>query len=143
MGGQSRWGLFQGDFLAVSGGEGAERRVCGYNRKYAIRKLSGPPPGQKRELAGRRRRPLYGSRVISVLREVWEVAGYPWSVRLTAMLPVWLPWIRKRFLLTPETQKQLLSISPQQIDRRLQERKLKLKRRLYGPHILPTFRKAV
>jgi hypothetical protein len=33
--------------------------------------------------------------VLSVLAAVWAVAGYPWSVRLKALLPSWLPWIRK------------------------------------------------
>jgi hypothetical protein len=35
--------------------------------------------------------------VISVLAAVWEAAGYPWSVRLKALLPSWMPWIRKRW----------------------------------------------
>src|SRR5260370_25040560 len=36
------------------------------------------------------------------LTSVWEAAGYPWSVRLKALLPGWMPWIRKRFKLSPE-----------------------------------------
>src|SRR5712664_2521257 len=36
------------------------------------------------------------------LTSVWEAAGYPWSVRLKALLPAWMPWIRKRFKLSPE-----------------------------------------
>jgi hypothetical protein len=75
---------------------------------------------------------MYGPRVISILHEVWEAAGYPWSVRLKAMLPLWLPWIGKRFALSSEIERQLLSISARQIDRRLKERKRRLKRRLYG-----------
>src|SRR5437016_1376766 len=27
---------------------------------------------------------------------IWEAAGYPWSVRLKALLPGWMPWIGKR-----------------------------------------------
>ena len=34
-----------------------------------------------------------------MLTAVWEAAGYPWSVRLKALLPLWMPWIRKRFRL--------------------------------------------
>ena len=140
MGRVARWEYFRAIFWRYREASGKQKgqildefcRICGYNRKYAIRKLKGPPPGKKPELRRRRPRLVYGPRVISILHEVWEVAGYPWSVRLKAMLPVWLPWIRKRFLLTPETERQLLSISPRQIDRRLQERKRKLKRRLYG-----------
>jgi hypothetical protein len=34
---------------------------------------------------------------LAVLKAVWEGAGYPRSVRLKALLPSWMPWIRKRF----------------------------------------------
>ena len=50
--------------------------------------------------------------VISVLKAVWGAADYPWSVRLQALLPEWMPWIRRRFRLTPEVERQLLRISP-------------------------------
>jgi hypothetical protein len=75
---------------------------CGYHRKYAIRLLNGPPP---RPQPARRHRPrgaTYGSRLISILRAVWEAADYPWSVRLKDLLPDWMPWIRQRFRLTAE-----------------------------------------
>ena len=42
-----------------------------------------------------------------MLTSVWEAAGYPWSVRLKALLPAWMPWIRKRFKLNPKIEKQL------------------------------------
>ena len=82
----------------------------GYHRKYAIRLLSGPPPEKRRRLPRRRRKQTYGQQTVSVLQEVWEAAGYPWSVRLKALLPPWLPWIRKRFHLRPEIEKQLRSV---------------------------------
>jgi hypothetical protein len=63
---------------------------------------------------------------------VWEASGYPWSVRLKALFPLWLPWLRKRMPLTPAAERQLLTISPRQIDRRLKSRKTDLKRRIYG-----------
>jgi hypothetical protein len=66
------------------------------------------------------------------VRAVWEAANYPWSTRLKALLPLWLPWIRERFPLTRAQEKQLLAISARQIDRRLQDHKTQLKRRLYG-----------
>ena len=37
-----------------------------------------------------------------MLTAVWEDAGYPWSVRLKALLPSWMPWIRKPFRVSPE-----------------------------------------
>ena len=67
-------------------------RNTGYNRKYAIRLLNGPPPNAKRERSGRRRRaPTYSAAVISILGSVWEAAGYPCAVRLKALLPLWMP----------------------------------------------------
>jgi len=106
-------------------------RVCGYNRKYAIGLLSRPrPTGRPRP-----RKPRgysYSRAMIGVLASVWEAAGYPWSVRLKALLPLWLPWIRRHYVLSRETEQQLLRISPRQIDRRLRSRKNQLRHRLYG-----------
>ena len=59
-------------------------------------------------------------------------AGYPWSVRLKALLPLWLPWARRRLRLRPRTEQQLLSISARQIDRRLAPYRRELLKRVYG-----------
>jgi hypothetical protein len=67
-----------------------------------------------------------------VLIGVWEAAGYPWSVRLKAILPNWMPWIRQRYQPSAETERQLLRISARQIDRRLAGKKSRCKQRLYG-----------
>ena len=83
----------------------------------------------------RRRRPRgcsYGPRLISILKAIWEAADYPWSVRLKALLPQWMPWIRRRFRLTPEIEQQLLRISARSIDYRLRPHKRRVRRRLYG-----------
>src|SRR5260370_26359481 len=71
---------------------------CGYHRKYAIRLLNGPPPEARPARVPRRRprRATYGAQLISILRATWEAADYLWSVRLKALLPEWLPWIRRR-----------------------------------------------
>ncbi len=103
----------------------------GYHRKYAIRLLNGERP-EKRQRPPRRRGMSYGPEALAVLRGVWEAAGYPWSVRLKALLPSWMPWIHKRFRLRPEVEKELLQISPRQIDRRLKTAKTQRRRRLYG-----------
>jgi hypothetical protein len=106
---------------------------CGYHRKHAIRLLNGPPPAAKATGPRRRRRgQTYGSRLVSILKAVWEAADYPWSVRLKALLPEWMPWIRRRFRFTEEIERQLLQISPRSIDRRLREEKRKVRRRIYG-----------
>src|SRR6266545_1334703 len=141
MGGRSKWEYFREIFRRYREASRLEKgrileefcRVCGYNRKYAIRKLSGPPPGSKPRLRRRGvRGPHYGSQVISILRGVWEAAGYPWSVRLKAMVPLWMPWIRRHFRVSAEVERQLLSISARQMDRRLGGSKRRLKRRFYG-----------
>jgi len=106
-------------------------RICGYNRKYAIRLLNQPHPAAAPRLR-RRRAPCYERRVIQILAAVWEAAGYPWSVRLKALLPLWLPWIRQRYEISAPTERQLLRISPRQMDRRLRPLKTHLRRRLYG-----------
>ncbi|HSD50346.1 MAG TPA: transposase family protein [Candidatus Methylomirabilis sp.] len=93
-------------------------RVTGYHRKSALRLLNGPPPA-RRPPVPRRRPPTYGTRVIQVLAAIWRAAGYPWSVRLKALLPLWLPWARPRFRLTAALEAQLLRLSPRQMDRRL------------------------
>lgn len=106
-------------------------RVCGYHRKYAIRLLNGPPPEQSKPRP-KTRAVLYGPQVISILAALWEAASYPCSLRLKALLPLWLPWTRSRFCLTASLERQLIAISPATIDRRLKSRKQQLKRKLYG-----------
>jgi len=111
--------------------------VCGYNRKYAIHKLNGSPLEDKIYLQQvakfRRRRPaIYHPQTIQLLSKVWEAASYPCSVRLKAIISLWMPWIEKRYHPTEEVKKQLLQISPRQIDRRLQAYKRQVGRRIYG-----------
>jgi len=54
------------------------------------------------------------------------------SLRLKALLPLWLPWARRRLRLRPAVETQLLAISPRQIDRRLAPHRRLLTKRLYG-----------
>jgi transposase InsO family protein len=137
---RSRWEYFKAIYARYRQAERSTKQVIlsefclstGYHRKYAIRLLNGPPPDRVRRRTRRPRPPSYGASVVSVLAAVWEAAGYPWSVRLKALLPLWMPWVRKRFRLRPEVEEQLLRISARQIDRRLRDRKAKLKRRIYG-----------
>ena len=106
-------------------------KVTGYNRKYALRVLNGPPP-ERHPRKRRPRRATYGPKVVMILVTLWEAAGYPWSVRLKALIPLWLPWVRKRFAMSAKLESQLLKISARQIDRRLREHKKRAGRRLYG-----------
>jgi hypothetical protein len=105
-------------------------QVTGHHRKHAIRLLTGPAPGAARP--PRHRAACYSPAVIEALRAIWEAAGYPWSLRLKALLPLWLPWARRRLRLRPAVERQLLAISPRQMDRRLAPHRRPLLQRLYG-----------
>lgn len=107
-------------------------KVTGYHRKSALRCLRGPVPAPGRPVLRRGRGVTYGPAVIEALRVIWEAAGYPWSVRLKAALPLWLPWARRHQRLSAPVCAQLTGISPRQIDRRLARVKRTLKRRQYG-----------
>jgi len=110
--------------------------VCaatGFHRKYAIGRINLIETCRPSKTIGhRRRKRFYGRELLTVVEKVWEEAGYPWSVRLKAILLLWLPAIRKRFPLTRATEAQLLRISPRTIDRALKGKKRELRRRLYG-----------
>jgi len=105
-------------------------QVTGQHRKHAIRLLNRPAPGGARP--PRPRAAQYPPAVIDALRKIWEAAGYPWSVRLKALLPLWLPWARRRLRLRPAVEQPLLRISPRQIDRRLAPHRREIRTRLYG-----------
>jgi len=103
-----------------------------YHRKYATAALN-HREGARAKATPRRRRPTYSPEAIGVIEEVWRAAGYPWSVRLKALLGLWLPWARRHLHgLTPEVEQQVLRISARQLDRRLAPKKRRLQRRLYG-----------
>jgi len=104
--------------------------TTGYHRKYAITVLN--DPHRTRPKGHRHRAPTYSDAVITALAAIWEAAGYPWSTRLQALLPLWLPWARRRFALPLDVVRRLRTISPRTIDRRLQARKRQIRRRLYG-----------
>lgn len=105
--------------------------VTGYHRKAVIRLLRrAAPPRTRRRRRGRRVE--YGPEVVAALRAIWMAAGYPWSVRLKALLPGWVPWARRRLRLTPATERALLRISARQMDRRLRPSKQELRTRMYG-----------
>jgi hypothetical protein len=141
MSGRTKWEYFRaiyGRYRAAGRGEKRVTldefcRTTGYHRKYAIRLLNGAPPGRWRERRrSRQRPPQYGTEMVAMLAAVWEAADYPWPVRLKALLPLWRPWIRQRFHLRPELERQLLRISARQMDRRLRKYKRPVLRRLYG-----------
>jgi hypothetical protein len=106
--------------------------MSAYHRKYAIALLNRPHEDPQ-DRPPRRRGLSYSPAALRVVEAVWKAAGHPWSVRLKALLPVWLPWARGHVqALSTQTEDQVLAISPRQIDRRLRDKKRRLKRRIYG-----------
>ena len=136
---RSRWEYFRAVYgrYRTAGAKEREKMLdefcsnTSYNRKYAIRLMNGPEP-EKSPPARRRRKAHYRGKLIGLLSAVWEAAGYPWSVRLKAVLPLWMPWIRKRFCPDAGTEEKLLKISPATMDRHLKSRKQGIRKRLYG-----------
>ena len=103
--------------------------VTGYHRKGVIRRLQRPAVRRVR----RRGRPVrYGPTVVGPLRRIWEAAGYPWSLRLRALLPAWLPWATRRWKIPADVAKRLRTMSPRQMDRVLRPFKQELRKRQYG-----------
>jgi hypothetical protein len=137
---RSRWEYFKAIYRRYRQADRKLKQVIlnefcsntGYHRKYAIRLLNGPPPDRTGPSRRRRRAPTYRPAVISVLAAVWAAASCPWSVRLKALLPLWMPWVRKHFRVSAELERQLLGISARQMDRRLRAHKTRWKRRIYG-----------
>jgi hypothetical protein len=102
--------------------------VTGYHRKAVIRLLRRRPVRRRR-----RGRPVrYGPAVVEALRRIWTAAGYPWSVRLRALLPAWLPWATRRWRLAGDVVDRLGAMSPRQMDRCLRSFKSELRKRQYG-----------
>jgi hypothetical protein len=104
--------------------------LAGYHRKYAIallkqaeRKPARPRPPRER---------TYDSDVVQMLVKIWEAAGYPWSVRLKGLLPLWLPWAKQHLSMTPSHHGRLLRMSPSTMDRALRRYRDTLLRRNYG-----------
>jgi hypothetical protein len=99
--------------------------VTGYERKQTARCLNGPPLESQPPATSASSRP-----VDQELCLAWEAADYP-PVRLKALLPRWLPRLKK-LPISPRPESQLLRIGPRQTYRRLKPYKMRAKKRLYG-----------
>ena len=105
--------------------------LTGRHRKSLIRAWRvGPRAARPRRRACRPTR--YGPAVVRALVAIWTAAGYPWSLRLKALLPTWVPWARRRLRLAPVTEAALLVISARQMDRLLRPHRQTMQRRQYG-----------
>ena len=92
--------------------------VCGYCRKYAIRRLNRPLPGPRRRAGPRVR---YGPEVKKVVQVIWKQSEWPCSKRLKPALLLWLPYYERRHGVVSAAVRSLLrTISSATIDRLLQ-----------------------
>ena len=94
---------------------------CGYNRKYAIRKLNKPRLRNPRSLIYNKPGPRSKYDIPEIkrpLEEIWRTANLPCSKRLKAIIPLWIPFYQLEFgILKPEVIRVLNKISPATIDR--------------------------
>ena len=95
--------------------------LCGYERKYAIKVLSG---NERLWASGARKRggsqAIYGEPEREVIKTIWLAAEQPCGKRLKAALEVWLPHYEKRRRRLAESVRQkVLAISASSIDRLL------------------------
>lgn len=106
-------------------------RICGYNRKYAIRKLNKRPLRHPKAPGRRGPRAQYAHPDIQKpLRAIWLAANMPCSKRLKAILPAWIPFYQSEFgALSPEALRALGRISPSAIDRTLKTFRLRYRGR--------------
>ena len=92
--------------------------LCGYERKYANKLLSG-----KRIPSGRRSggpAATYGDEHRAVLKTIWLAAEQPCGKRLVGVVPVWLPHYEQQHgKLTGTIRRELLTMSAASIDRLL------------------------
>lgn len=103
--------------------------ATGYHRKYAIALLGARPrPRKKRARTG----PRCGLGVAAALVVLWRSAGYPWSVRLRAMIPLWLPALLNHHRLSESEREALRTMSARTMDRVLKAHRGALRTRLYG-----------
>lgn len=94
-------------------------RVCGYNRKYAIRLLNRKRKRGPRARPGRK--PVYEEpQLLKVLKRIWLASDQMCSKRLVRVIPLWLPFYEKTYeKISAEVARKLLSISAASIDRLL------------------------
>jgi hypothetical protein len=95
------------------------RRICGYNRKYAIRLMhaqSASTVAPTKSRAGRKPRYQHPG-VLDFLKKLWIASNLACSKRLKAMIPLWLPHDHSG--LSQELQTLLQQISASTIDRLL------------------------
>ena len=92
--------------------------ICGYNRKYAIRRLNKKPTKRQRKPGPQ---PQYrDTSVLQPLKRIWFATDQMCSKKLQAAIPLWLPFYEQEYgALDAAVKTKLLAISPSTIDRTL------------------------
>jgi len=92
--------------------------ICGYNRKYAIRRLNKKPKKQQRKPGPH---PTYrDTALLEPLKRIWFATDQMCSKKLQAAIPLWLPFYEQEYgALDAGIKTKLLAISPSTIDRTL------------------------
>lgn len=91
--------------------------ICGYNRKYAIRKLNTKLPFKNSYEYHKRgpKRKYDHPDIEKVLKRIWIKTNLPCSKRLKVILQIWLPYYP--YHIPEKIEKALFNISPATIDR--------------------------
>ena len=94
-------------------------QICGYQRKYAIRKLNQTLGYKKKKKPGRIS--VYSQpEVINVIKTIWFATDQMCGKRLVAAIPEWLPHYEKNYhSLSLDVRKIILSASAATLDRLL------------------------
>lgn len=103
--------------------------ICGYNRKYAIRKLNAKDPPKKCHEYHKRgpKRKYDHPDIEKILKTIWIKTNLPCSKRLKIILQIWLPYYPYR--IPEKIEKALLNISPATIDRVMKRWRTKYSKR--------------
>ena len=92
--------------------------ICGYNRKYAIRRLNKKTNKRQRKPGPH---PTYrDTALLEPLKRIWFATDQMCSKKLQAAIPLWLPFYEQEYgALDAGIKTKLLAISPSTIDRTL------------------------
>ena len=108
-------------------------KVCGYNKKYAIRLLNKIEPKIRLKKTPGKKKVYFSEKLLEVIKVIWIAADFVCSKRLKALIPFWLPHYESTYdILDQNIKKQLLEISPATLDRILKPSRLLPKKRLHG-----------
>ena len=104
--------------------------LMGYHRKAAIRALAAATPKPSILKSGGRPIEYDFSLLSPALRVIWQTADFPCALRLSAMLPEWIPAYESYHRpLKEEVRQKLLEASPRTLERLLSPLRLQAGRR--------------